>query len=383
MKKFLLVILSVLMLMSTACTAFSAVSDTGFSDVSADAWYSQAVQYVTENNIMNGTGTETFSPDVNTDRGTLAMALYQASGRPEVSQDITFTDVDSSADYANSAKWAAANGVISGYDNGRFGAEDSITREQIAAILWRYSGRPSVSSDEDFADENNISEYASLAVDWARETGIINGKGNNMFDPQGNATRAEAAMILFNFMKTKQLDVSDDNSSDNNSNNSSSNILVVYYSATGSTKAVAENIANTLNADTFEIVPKAPYTSADLNWTDSNSRVSREHETEELRTVELSADTVDNWEKYDTVFIGYPIWWGIAAWPVDGFVKANDFTGKTVIPFCTSASSGLGESGNILENMAGTGNWQEGQRFRSGVIEDDITQWANGLGINN
>ena len=91
---------------------------------------------------------------------------------------------------------------------------------------------------------------------------------------------------------------------------------------------------------------------------------------------------MDNWDSYDTVFIGYPIWWGIAAWPVDNFVTANDFTGKTVIPFCTSSSSGLGESGELLAELAGTGNWLEGQRFRSSASEDDVAEWVNGLNIN-
>ena len=94
------------------------------------------------------------------------------------------------------------------------------------------------------------------------------------------------------------------------------------------------------------------------------------------------ADTVENWEQYDTVFIGYPIWWGIAAWPVDGFVEANDFTGKTVISFCTSASSGLGESGQLLAEMAGTGDWQEGMRFSSSVSEADVQEWIDSLNLS-
>lgn len=157
--------------------------------------------------------------------------------------------------------------------------------------------------------------------------------------------------------------------------------LVVYYSATGNTKAVAGYIAGALDGDTLELTPVEPYTSDDLSWTDESSRVSREHDDPSLRTVELTADTVENWDSYDTVFIGYPIWWGIAAWPVDGFVTANDFTGKTVIPFTTSASSGLGESGELLAEMAGTGDWQEGIRFSSGVSEEEVLTWVEGLGL--
>lgn len=171
-------------------------------------------------------------------------------------------------------------------------------------------------------------------------------------------------------------------SSDNDTNSSSnSKTLVVYYSATGSTKAVAETIANTAGADLFEITPVDPYTSDDLNWTDDNSRVSVEHNDESKRDVPLTKTTPDNWADYDTVFIGYPIWWGIAAWPVNNFVKGNDFSGKTVIPFCTSTSSGLGQSGDLLADMAGTGNWQDGERFSSGASSIKVESWVNGLGL--
>lgn len=157
--------------------------------------------------------------------------------------------------------------------------------------------------------------------------------------------------------------------------------LVVYYSTSGNTERVAKDIAEAAGADLFEIVPTEVYTSEDLNWTNSDSRVSREHDDESLRDVPLTTTEVPDWDSYDTVFIGYPIWWGIAAWPVDTFVKNNDFTGKTVIPFATSSSSGMGQSGSLLADMAGTGEWQEGQRFSSGVSSDDVQSWVNGLGL--
>ena len=162
------------------------------------------------------------------------------------------------------------------------------------------------------------------------------------------------------------------------------NALVVYYSATGNTGEAAGYIASITGADVFEIVPADPYTSEDLTWTDPESRVSTEHDARvagETVTVELTQTTPDNWDSYDTVFIGYPIWWGEAAWPVDTFVQSNDFTGKTVIPFCTSASSGLGESGQLLAELAGAGDWLEGQRFRSSVSESDVQTWLDGLDL--
>ena len=158
--------------------------------------------------------------------------------------------------------------------------------------------------------------------------------------------------------------------------------LVVYYSASGNTERVAKDIAEAAGADLFEIVPTEVYTSEDLNWTNSDSRVSREHDDESLRDVPLTTTEVPDWDSYDTVFIGYPIWWGIAAWPVDTFVKNNDFTGKTVIPFATSSSSGMGQSGTLLSEMAGTGGWQDGQRFSSGASQSDVADWVSGLGLN-
>lgn len=171
-------------------------------------------------------------------------------------------------------------------------------------------------------------------------------------------------------------------SSENDSKTSASGkILVAYYSATGSTEAVAQSIANAAGADLFEITPVEPYTDDDLNWSDDNSRVSVEHNDESKRNVPLQTVTPDNWSDYDTVFVGYPIWWGIAAWPVNNFVQGNDFTGKKVIPFCTSASSGIGDSGDLLAQMAGTGDWQDGERFSSGTSSSKVESWVQNLNL--
>ena len=171
----------------------------------------------------------------------------------------------------------------------------------------------------------------------------------------------------------------DEAGNDNNADVSGGNTLVVYFSAQGHTESVAELIAEKLDVDIFEIVPADEYTSDDLDWTDDNSRVTREYEDESLRDVQLVSTEVPNWNDYDTVIIGYPIWWGIAAWPVNKFVEANDFSGKTVIPFCTSSSSGLGESGELLREAAGAGNWLEGQRFRSNPSDSDIQEFTDSL----
>ena len=171
----------------------------------------------------------------------------------------------------------------------------------------------------------------------------------------------------------------DENITDDNIGSGTGKTLVVYYSATGNTRGVAKKLAENLNADTFEIVPSDPYTDDDLDWNDDNSRVSKEHNDESLRDVELESTTVPNFDTYDTVLIGYPIWWGIAAWPVNSFVEANDFTGKTVIPFCTSSSSGIGNSADILEDLTKTGTWQEGIRFGTNPSDDDINDFIDSI----
>ncbi len=153
--------------------------------------------------------------------------------------------------------------------------------------------------------------------------------------------------------------------------------LVVYFSATGSTEKVAKVIAEETGGTLFELEPVDSYSSEDLDWTADDSRVNREHDDESLRSITLVNTSVESWDAYDTVFIGYPIWWGIAAWPVDEFITSNDFSGKTVIPFCTSASSGIGESATLLSEMAGTGNWQDGYRFSSSASDAEITEWLS------
>jgi flavodoxin len=169
---------------------------------------------------------------------------------------------------------------------------------------------------------------------------------------------------------------------DNENTEKSSKVLVAYYSATGNTKAAAETIADAAGGELFELQPAEAYTTEDLDYNDPESRVCKEHEDPDLQDVKLEEVTPESFPNADVVFLGYPIWWGEAAWPVNEFVKENDFTGKTVIPFCTSASSGLGDSGENLAEMAGTGDWQEGKRFSSGVSEEEIQNWIGSLDLS-
>lgn len=168
---------------------------------------------------------------------------------------------------------------------------------------------------------------------------------------------------------------------DSSREDSDSDILIAYFSGTGRTETIAGYIEEATSGTLFEIEPVDEYTSEDLNYNNSNSRVVREHNDESLQNIELKVTTPEGFATFDTVFIGFPIWWQGPAWPIFNFVKDNDFTGKTVIPFATSASSGMGSSKSTLENMAGTGTWLEGRRFQSSASKETITTWVSSLGL--
>lgn len=159
-----------------------------------------------------------------------------------------------------------------------------------------------------------------------------------------------------------------------------SKVLVAYFSATGTTEGVAEHIANGLNADIYEIVPEEPYTDADLNYNDNNSRTTIEMNDPDARPA--ISGSVENMEQYTIVFIGYPIWWGEAPRIVSTFVESYDFSGKTIVPFCTSGGSGMGSSATNLEQLTSGAEWLSGERLSGSDSQDTVMEWVNGLGLN-
>lgn len=180
-------------------------SETKFNDVSANDWFASAVDYVTGKGMMNGTADNTFSPKANTTRGMIVTVLYRLENQPSTSA-ASFTDVASGAYYANAVAWANANGIVSGYGSGKFGPNDKVTREQLAAILYRYAQykKYDVSVGEDtnilsYDDAQSISSYAIPAIQWACGAGVVTGKSGSKLDPKGNATRAEVAAMLMRF----------------------------------------------------------------------------------------------------------------------------------------------------------------------------------------
>ena len=197
--------------------------------------------------------------------------------------------------------------------------------------------------------------------------------------PKGTTSQTEAEQ------KSKKSDTADKStneqidakSDDTHKTESASDTIVVYFSATGTTKGVAERIANVTDADIFEIIPEEPYSDADLDWNDNNSRTTIEMNDPDVRPA-IANDTVDL-NGYTTLYIGYPIWWGDAPRIMSTFVEAHDFDDKTVIPFCTSGGSGIGRSGSNLASQAGSGNWLDGDRLDAGISESEIKDWINNM----
>ncbi|MDE7244370.1 MAG: S-layer homology domain-containing protein [Oscillospiraceae bacterium] len=198
-KKLIALLIATFLTLSLNIPALAASETTGFSDVAGNAWYAEAVEYVSDNGLMSGTTATTFEPTATTSRAMLVTVLYRQAGSPTPAQTSHFTDVAAGSWYSNAVSWAAANNIVDGYPDGRFCPTDPVTRQQLAVILWRSAGQPEPETSETFADQSAISSYAVSAIAWAKENNIVSGKNGNLFDPAGQATRAETAAILYRF----------------------------------------------------------------------------------------------------------------------------------------------------------------------------------------
>lgn len=159
------------------------------------------------------------------------------------------------------------------------------------------------------------------------------------------------------------------------------NNLVVYFSCTGNTEKIAKSIAENIDADTYQIIPAEEYTSSDLDYNDSNSRVSKEHD--DLNSRPKISGKIENLDKYENIFIGYPIWWGEAPRIMSTFMESYDFSNKTIIPFCTSASSDIGNSADALKKICSDkAKWLDGERFSGNATNNEVDTWIKSLKIN-
>ena len=193
--------------------------------------------------------------------------------------------------------------------------------------------------------------------------GVTNADSNTADKPKNNAAA----------------DAADPAPTEETPESTGSKVLVAYFSATGHTKTIAEYLQAALDADLYEIVPQEPYTDPDLDYNTDGYRANQEQNDDAARPA--IAGQVADMVQYDTVFVGFPIWWYQAPRIIETFLESYDFSGKTVIPFATSSSSGMGQSGTLLEEIANGGTWQSGQRFSSGASSSTVRDWAAGLGL--
>ena len=314
-----------------------AASANGFTDVDAGAWYAGAVNYVQEAGLMNGVGGGRFDPDGALTRAMLVTVLWRQADKPVVNYLMQFSDVPGEQWYTEAICWAASERLAEDYGNGRFGTDDPITQEQLNLIFGRYT-------DQSVTD------------------------GIPGFDGSAKpATRAQAAAAVWNYARLSQQPAGQGKA------------LVAWFSATNNTENVANHIADLLETERFEIVPEVPYTSADLNYRDDSSRANREQNDPSARPA--ISGSVNNMEQYDVIFLGYPIWWGQAPKIISTFLESYDLSGKTVVPVCTSGSSGIGSSADNLHTLAPNANWLDGQRFGAGASRDAVENWVNGLNL--
>lgn len=353
-KQKLSAVLIMVILLTISMTVTALAAESTFSDVSADAWYAEAVAYVQQQGLMNGNTTTEFAPEKSLTRAMLVTVLYRLEDEPTVSGDDGFDDTADGQWYSAAVLWAARQGVVNGYGEGLFGPDDNITQEQLNLIMSRYAGQNVT---------QNITGFTGSAE---------------------AATRAQVAAVLMNLgALTDDNTPTESNPTDNAENNEVDNdepkILVAYFSATNNTENIANHIVTTLGADVYEITPETPYTSEDLNYGNNNSRTSIEMNDPDARPA-ISGGVADM-DQYDIIFLGYPIWWGQAPKIISSFLEAYDFSGKTIVPFCTSGSSGIGSSSSNLQSLAEDANWLNGQRFSGNASQTDVAAWVNGLNL--
>nr|WP_325185116.1 flavodoxin [uncultured Oscillibacter sp.] len=385
-KRLLSLALVLVLALSLSIPSLAAVEDTGFSDVAADAWYAGAVAYVREKGIMNGTSAAAFAPDAATTRGQMAAILYRAAGSPGVAGSAAFSDVPETAYYAQAVRWANANGIITGYGDGTFRANNPVTREQMTTILWRYAGSPSAGAAS-LSDSASVSSYAVSAVNWAASNDIVAAVSGSAFQPQSPATRAQIAAALMNYDRLSQPAAG------------GTKILIAYFTvpetsgvdAVAQASRVVENgqvvgnvefIANTIREETggdvFAIETVQTYPGEHQALLDFAAAEMRAN-----ARPELSA-SISNLDDYDVIFLGYPIWNADLPMPVYSFLDTYDLSGKTVIPFTAHGGSGFaGTIGTVASQEPGAQVERSGFSVsRSSVSEakGDIADWVRELG---
>ena len=380
MKRLSSILIFAVMLFSLATSACAV--ENGYADVNGSEWYAEAVMALREKGIMDGVGNNRFDPEGVFTRAQLATVLYRLADKPAVSGEDDFTDTERGTWYSDAVLWASQNGIVGGYGNGLFGTTDPTTQEQLAVMLWRNAGSYVLGSE--YADANGVENSASTwAVDgvrWARVDGLLTDA--IPFEPTQAASRAQVADMVYRYLQLLERfsDVDAVSGATPKADKSDGKILVAYFSCTGNTEKIAGYAADALDADLYRITPETPYTADDLNYGDSSTRATREQNDSTARPA--ISGTVERMADYDVIFLGYPIWWGQAPKIMYTFVESYDLSGKTIVPFCTSGSGGIGTSATNLSASAGGATWLEGRRFSASTSEADVRSWIDGLGIS-
>ena len=373
-----------------------------FDDVLSGAWYADAVNFVSEENLMSGVSETTFAPDVTMSRAMLATVLYRSAGSPEVTGSDGFTDTRSGTWYSDAVLWASQNGIISGYGNGIFGVDDPVSREQIAAMLWRSEGSPVSEGGVSFADADAVSDWAVQAVSWAQENGVVNGRPGNLFAPKDSASRAEVAAMLKNYMSERGEVQPEEPDQPQMPSDSEKKILVAYFSlpedvdpagsdavssasivvkdgqTMGAVEYLADLIADRTGGDIFRIETVQQYPL------DHEPLVDQASEEQDAGARPKLSTELRDAGQYDVIFLGYPIWWGEMPMPLYSFLEEYDFSGKTIIPFSSHGGSGLAntvsEISRLQPDASVSGDAYSVSRNHVHQSEGDVVQWLRELG---
>ena len=375
-RKLLAAVLTCVMLFTLCVPALAADA---YADMTGDEWYAEAAGVLRERGIMNGVENNNFDADGIFTRAQLATVLYRMAGSPAVTGEDSFTDTVSGTWYSDAVLWSEQNNIVGGYGDGLYGTNDPTTQEQLATMLWRDAGSYVVSSNE----ETGASEYAVNAVRWLKAENLLNENGPT-FEPKTAASRAQVADIVYRYLLLKEKYADPDTVSGatpnpdepGQSGTVGGKILIAYFSRTGenysvgviskgNTAIVAELIAEQTGGDLFEIVPVVPYPTGY-----EEMKVVSTQEKDSNARPEI-ANAVENWDDYDVVFLGYPIWYGDMPMIVYNFLESYDFSGKTVIPFNTHEGSGQSGTQSRIEATIPAAEVLNGLAIRGATAQND------------
>lgn len=396
MKRTISLLLSVILALSFTLPAMAAES---YTDVNGNEWFASAANALRERGIMNGVDGNRFAPNDTFTRAQLATVLYRMAGSPTVTGEDDFTDTEPGTWYSDAVLWASRNKIVNGIGGGLYGTNNATTQEQLAVMLWRNAGSYVVDSDE----ETGASAWAVNAVRWIKAEGLIHENGP-AFEPMKPASRAQVADIVYRYLllKAKYADVDAVSGATQKANEQSETqtgtadgkVLIAYFSRAGenysvgvidegNTAKLAKEIAAQTGGDLFEIVPAIPYPDG---YEDTKKVATRERNNNERPAIK---NTVENFDSYDAIFIGYPIWWGDLPMILHTFMESYDFSGKTVIPFNTH--EGSGQSGTqsaiaaklsgatVLQGLAMQG--RTAQTLKCDGTNATVKNWLDGLGL--